>query len=94
MDVRRFMIEIYEWDWRNGKNKAVLFEGQSSIMEAAGRAGYVRTDGYNGRVFDFDRPLDYPLPEGFRFVESGKLDPAKIEECGWKGFDHEQEEEP
>jgi len=25
-------------------------------------------------------------------VESGKLDPAKIEECGWKGFDHEMKE--
>lgn len=79
---------------RNGKNKLVLFEGQSAIMEAAGGAGYVRTGGHNERGFDFDRPLDYPLPEGFRFVEPGKLDPAKIEECCWKGFDHEQEEGP
>ena len=50
MDVRRFMIEIYEWDWRNGKNKAVLFEGQSAIMEAAGRAMSEQTDITSGSL--------------------------------------------
>ena len=78
----------------NGKNRLVLFEGQAAVMEAARRAGYVRTGGYQERVFDFSGPLDYPLPEGFRFVKPGKLDPAKIAECCWKGFGHEQTEGP
>lgn len=79
---------------QNGKNRLVLFEGQAAVMEAAKRAGYVQTGGYNEQVFAFSKPLDYPLPEGFRFVEPGELDPAKIAECCWKGFDHEETEGP
>lgn len=75
---------------QNGKNRLVLFEGQAAVMEAARRAGYVQTGGYNEQVFAFSKPLNYPLPEGFRFVEPGELDPAKIAECCWKGFDHEE----
>lgn len=79
---------------QNGKNRLVLFEGQTAVMEAAKRAGYVRTGGYNERIFDFGKPLDYPLPEGFRFVEPENLDPARIAECCWRGFDHEQTDGP
>lgn len=78
----------------DGKQELVLFEGQSAIMDAAEKAGYIRCGGYNERVFDFRTPLDFPLPEGFQFVEPGKLDTGKIAECCWKGFDHEQEEGP
>ena len=72
---------------QNGKNRLVLFEGQAAVMEAARRAGYVQTGGYNEQVFVFSKPLNYPLPEGFRFVEPGELDPAKIAETGgpWDG---------
>ena len=79
---------------KNGKNRLVLFAGQSALMEAAKRAGYVRTGGCIQRGFDFRKPLIHPLPEGFRFVESEKLDAAKIAECCWKGFDHEAAEGP
>lgn len=79
---------------QNGKNRLVLFEGQAAVMEAARRAGYVQTGGYNEQVFAFSKPLNYPQPEGFRFVEPGELDPAKIAECCWKGFDHEETEGP
>lgn len=78
----------------DGKQKLVLFEGQKAVMDAAERAGYTRCGGYNERVFDFEKSLEYPLPEGFRFVEPGKLEPEKIDECCWKGFDHEREEGP
>lgn len=167
MDVRKFMVEIYARDWRNGvpapfleyalssdwmntslthryriweedgrivalvfyenpvsdiyfslrpgyeelagemvayaasdmpradeKQKLVLFEGQKAVMDAAERAGYKRCGGYCDRVYDFDKPLEYPLPEGFHFVEPGKMEPGKIAKCCWKGFDHEQEEGP
>ncbi|MBD5169078.1 MAG: GNAT family N-acetyltransferase [Oscillibacter sp.] len=79
---------------QNGKNRLVLFAGQTALMEAAGRAGYAQTGGYADRGFDFRKPLDHPLPEGFRFVEPEKLDAAKIAECCWKGFDHEASEGP
>ena len=79
---------------QNGKNKLVLFSGQTALMEAAGRAGYVQTGGYIQRGFDFRKSLNHPLPEGFRFVEPEKMDAAKISECCWKGFDHEASEGP
>lgn len=78
----------------DGEHRLVIFEGQNAVMEAAQKAGYVKAFGYNDKVFDFSRELDYPLPEGFGFVEPGKLDYAKVAECCWKGFDHEQEEGP
>lgn len=77
---------------KDGKRRLVIFEGQKAIQEAAERAGYVKKGGYNERVFDFGKSLDYPLPEGFRFVEPERMDTGKIAECCWKGFDHEQEE--
>lgn len=79
---------------KDGKRRLVIFEGQKAISEAAEKAGYVRKGGYNERVFDFEKSLDYPLPEGFRFVEPERMDTGKIAECCWKGFDHEQEEGP
>lgn len=85
---------VNEMPRQNGEIRLVLFEGQTALMEAAKRAGYIRTGGYNERVFDFSKPLDHPLPEGFRFVEPGELDPAKIAECCWRGFDHEESEGP
>lgn len=79
---------------KDGKQKLVLFEGQKAVMDAAGKAGYVRGGGYNERVYDFGKSLDYSLPEGFHFVEPGEAEAGKIAECCWKGFDHEQEEGP
>ena len=37
---------------KDGKQKLVLFEGQKAVMDAAGKAGYVRGGGYNERVYD------------------------------------------
>ncbi len=77
-----------------GKQRLVLFEGQKAVMDAAIKAGYMSGGGYNERVFDFANSLDFPLPEGFRIVEPERLEPGKIAECCWKGFDHEKEEGP
>lgn len=77
---------------KNGEHKLVLFEGQNAVMEAAKRAGYGKTGGYNEMAFDFNKPLEFPLPEGFHFVEPEKLDAGKISECCWRGFDREQQE--
>lgn len=79
---------------KDGKQTLVIFQGQEDVMKAAEGAGYVKSGGFNDRVFDFGKALDYPLPEGFRFVEPERLEAAKIAECCWKGFDHEQEEGP
>ena len=77
-----------------GKIKFVLFEGQNAIQKEVMKAGYVQTGGYNDMIYDFDKPLQYALPEGFRFSEAGKLSVEKVIECCWKGFDHEANEGP
>lgn len=76
----------------DGKLEFDLIEGQSALRQAAGRAGYVQTGGYNEMVYDFDKPLEYSLPKGFHFVEAGAFDVAKVMECCWRGFDHEAAE--
>ena len=39
-------------------------------------------------IYDFKKPLSYPLPSGFKFEEYGNLNTEKVTECCWKGFDH------
>lgn len=78
----------------DGGRRLVIFEGQQAIEEAAKAAGYMREFGYQERVYDYERPLDFPLPPGFHFVKPGEMEPGKVAECCWKGFDHEQEEGP
>lgn len=62
-------------------------------MDAAARAGLRRTWSDWDQQYDFAKPLNYPLPEGFRFAPA-PLDIAKCSECCWKGFGHEAEEGP
>lgn len=78
----------------DGAFRLVLFEGQKALMEAAGAAGYRRTGGHQELYYEFDKPLDYRLPEGFCFTEPGELDIPRAMECCWKGFQHEAEEGP
>ena len=77
-----------------GTRQLVLFQGQRALIEAAQRAGYEKTGERVDMIYDFSRPLDYPLPEGFRLVPPGAFDPEKISLCCWKGFGHEAEEGP
>ena len=77
---------------RDGKRRYVLFEGQAALMDAAALLGYEKTDGFTQLGYDLSKPLDHPLPDGFRFERPGALDPRKISLCCWKGFNHEAEE--
>lgn len=78
----------------NGEQQLVLVGNQEEFERAAAAAGYSPVRSSRNRVYDFEKPLDYPLPPGFRFTEPGILDLAKACECCWKGFDHEEEEGP
>jgi len=78
---------------KDGRNKLIIFGAQTALMAAAQRSGLRRTWSDWDQQYDFSKPLDYPLPEGFRFAEA-PLDVAKCSECCWKGFGHEEEEGP
>ncbi|MDO4333686.1 MAG: GNAT family N-acetyltransferase [Eubacteriales bacterium] len=78
----------------NGNRQFVIFGGQDAIRKAAQELGYHMAGEYVQMQYDFDKPLEYTLPEGFRFVPQGTYDVEKIEQCCWKGFDHEAEEGP
>lgn len=72
----------------------VLFAGQNALAAATERAGYVQVDSETHMQYFFDEPLEYPLPEGFRFTEPGGVIVEKACECCWKGFDNEAEKGP
>lgn len=78
----------------DGRLKLMIFEKQEAIMDAAKEAGFENTYAYDDKIIDFDKPLEYPLPEGFRFVKHDEISVAKLSECCWKGFNHEEEEGP
>ena len=75
----------------NEKEKTFYFcPKQKALMDAAGKKGYRQEFIIEDYVIDFDvAELNYPLPEGFHFVEPDKVDPVKHAICCWKGFDHE-----
>lgn len=77
---------------KDEKIQLILFGGQEALMNAAKQAGYSQKSESWDMHFDFDDVLDYPLPEGFHFVNTDKYDIDKIGKCCWKGFDHEQNE--
>lgn len=79
---------------KNEKIQLVLFGGQDALKKAAEEMGYCQVWERMDMQFDFEDELDYPLPEGFHFVEPGEYDMAKGSKCCWKGFDHEQNEGP
>ena len=61
----------------DGKHQLVLVGNQKEFEQAAKAAGYSQVSGYESYVYDCAKPLDYPLPEGFRFTEIGGVDTAK-----------------
>ena len=75
-----------------GERQLILFGGQTALINAAKKLGYHQVDERFDMQFDFEDTLDYPLPEGFHFVEPEEYDMDKIGECCWKGFDHEERE--
>lgn len=78
----------------NGRQRLVLVGDQKELEQAVKAAGFTNRDGYDNLVYDCAKPLDYPLPQGFKFTEIGGVDAAKACECCWKGFDHEESEGP
>ena len=77
----------------DGKHQLVIFGAQKALTEAAQRAGYQRVACWTELDIPFDKPLEYPLPAGYRFA-AAPLDAAKISRCCWRGFNHEAEEGP
>ncbi len=69
---------------------------QTTLREAAARRGYVCDASWPTKCYDYAKgPLDYPLPDGYRFISTNdpEFDPIKLQLCCWKGFHHESEGE-
>ena len=71
-----------------GKQRLVLFNGQEYLMDAAKKRGFTLTEEYEDRNFDFRNELDYPLPEGYHFVNPNDADGFKLAKLFWYGFGH------
>ncbi len=72
----------------DGKQRLVLFNGQEDLMKAAAKRGFVLTEEYEDRIFDFRNELDHPLPEGYHFVDPKDADGLKLAKLLWYGFGH------
>ena len=68
-----------------------LMSGQTALIEEAKRRGYRVVYEETDRFFDFRKgKLDYPLPEGYHFVNAKTSDPLKTARCLWDGFNSEE----
>lgn len=72
----------------DGKQRFVLFNGQEYLMEAAAKRGFIKTNEYEDRNFDFRNELNHPLPEGYHFVDPKDADGFKLAKLFWDGFGH------
>ena len=78
-----------------GEKELVLFPGQKALAAAAEARGYRLDREEEEMALDFRRgALEYPLPEGFRFVPPEECDALRVAICCWKGFDNEAEKGP
>lgn len=65
----------------------VFISGQTALIEAACARGYDLAYEEPDNYFDFrEGKLDYPLPEGYHFVDPKTSDPLKVAKCLWDGF--------
>ena len=72
----------------DGKQRLVLFNGQEYLMDAAAKRGFILTEEYEDRQFDFQNELDHPLPEGYHFVDPKDADGFRLAKLFWYGFGH------
>ena len=68
-----------------------LTSGQTALIEEAQRRSYHAAYEEADYIFDFRKgKLDYPLPEGYHFVDAKTSDPLKSARCLWNGFNSEE----
>ena len=68
-----------------------LLSGQKTLIEEAEKRGYTVEYEEPDMIFDFRKgKLDYPLPEGYHFVNARASDPLKSAKCLWDGFNSEE----
>ena len=69
----------------------VFISGQTALIEAAGARGYELAYDEPSHYFDFSLGrLDFPLPDGYHFVDPVTSDPLKTARCLWDGFNREE----
>ncbi len=74
-----------------GEKEPVLFPEQRALIQAAEKRGYTVAYENVDMLFDFRKTeLNYELPEGFHFVDPLNIDPLKLAECTWNGFNAEE----
>lgn len=65
----------------------VFSQGQHALMVAAEKKGYALCEREREYRLNMEKSaLDFPLPEGFHFVEPAEVDPVKLARCMWQGF--------
>ena len=65
----------------------VLLSGQKALIHELKQRGYRKVYEETDRIFDFRTgKLDYPLPEGYHFVEPDGAEALKVARCLWNGF--------
>ena len=86
------MIDYAETGFPDFENKQYkLFSKQTALIEELTKRGYKVFYEEREWVFDFSKGrLEYPLPEGYHFVEPEKSDPLKVAKCLWEGFCSEE----
>ena len=69
----------------------VLVSGQTALIDAAKERGYELVWEEPEYYFDFRQgKLDFPLPEGYHFVDPVTSDPLKTARCLWDGFNKQE----
>ena len=68
-----------------------LYAGQLALIRAAENRGWRLAKEDSWKIFDFSLgKLEYPLPDGYRFIDVRNTDPLKVARCLWDGFNSEE----
>lgn len=76
----------------DGKLQLMVYASQKALLEEAQKQGYKEVWREECGILDFTKKkLDVPLPEGYVFEDSDKIDMQKLTDMCWRGFDNEGE---
>lgn len=76
----------------DGTLELIIYKSQSEVIEEVKKSNYRKVEEQTEGVYDFSKgPLEYTLPEGFKFEEQGNYDIGKMIDASWRGFDNEGE---
>lgn len=82
-------LSVIEGDKQN--LQVWITDKEKNKQELLASYGYSLVHSEPVKIFSYDKPfVERSLPDGFTIIDGTNVDYAKLSECFWRGFDHDE----